>query len=323
MACLPAHLMDSPPRGAPRDGLDDEQSSPSFASPESSNPSNAMSSCNPLKRPTPDGEQYADFVGRKRHLKAMDFQDLKEFSRLSGQQQSISIYALLLKSNETVNSITPMEAVHHISAALEGRIERAAFLVLADPATPVYVQKGVPVGRVTDYLEKHGLTPEIKNDNSKFPLYKKRSGLRLTHYRNVTKELIGESRGTARDPGEAVPPGDATRKDAVDVLNLTQQILHLGLKAAPDLKLSLPLVARVAWLRWAYQARVATKGEAAPGYWEFVDAQLAEIRTLKKGDIEAMSRTFGRFLNDDFALYGSAFVEDLSTVAPTTLDDDE
>ncbi|KAJ7836547.1 hypothetical protein B0H14DRAFT_3870752 [Mycena olivaceomarginata] len=198
----------------------------------------------------------------------------------------------------------------------QGRIERAAFLVIVDPATPCYVHKGGPINRVIGYLGKHGLTPDIKNDKSKFPVYQKLSGLRLTHYRNVTRDLIGASRGTARDPGKTVPPGQATRKDAVYILDLTQSILLLGSKATPDAKLSLALVARVAWLRWVYEAILAKSGPGAPKYWDGVDTRFADMRKQKK-------RVFGRFLNDDFALYGTVFVEDLTPVSPINMDDDE
>ncbi|KAJ7852477.1 hypothetical protein B0H14DRAFT_3866072 [Mycena olivaceomarginata] len=129
----------------------------------------------------------------------------------------------------------------------------------------------------------------------------------------VTKDLIGASRGTSRDPGETVPPGQATRKDAVNILELTQNIL-LGSKAIPDAKLSLALVARVAWLRWVYETILAKSGQGAPKYWEGVDTRLADMRKQKNGDAEATSRVFGRFLNDDFALYGTVFVEDQARV---------
>ncbi|KAJ7769296.1 hypothetical protein B0H16DRAFT_1778752 [Mycena metata] len=183
--------MDSPPRGPPRaDGtqLDDNRQSQSPAGSRSSSPLAGRTGCNPLKRPTKNMDQYADSVTNKRHLKPVDGQELRDFGRLTGPQQSIAIFGLMLKNREMLGAITPSEAVHHISTAMEGRIERAAFLVVVDPATPYYVQRGAPVTRVTNYLEKHGLTPDIKNDKSKFPVYTKRSGLRLTHY--LIKELV-------------------------------------------------------------------------------------------------------------------------------------
>ncbi|KAJ7825648.1 hypothetical protein B0H14DRAFT_3874392 [Mycena olivaceomarginata] len=128
---------------------------------------------------------------------------------------------------------------------------------------------------------------------------------------------IGASRGTSRDPGETEPPGQATRKDAVNILELTQNILLLGSKAIPDAKLSLALVARVAWLRWVYETILAKSGPGAPKYWDGVDTRLADMRKQKNGDAEAM------FFNDDFALYGTVFVEDLTPVSPINLDDDE
>ncbi|KAJ7807469.1 hypothetical protein B0H14DRAFT_3152450 [Mycena olivaceomarginata] len=318
MSDLPAHLMDSPPprpSRADRDDSDDEGLNQSSASPRSSSPLAGRSSRNPLKRPAENMEQYADSLINKKHLKTASGQDLKDFSRLTGAQQSISIYALLLKNRETLESITPSEAVHHISTALEGRIERAAFLIIVDPATPCYVHKGVPINRVIDYLGKHGLTPDIKNDKSKFPVYQKRSGLRLTHYRNVTKDLIGASRGTSRDPGETVPPGQATRKDAVNILELTQNILLLGSKAIPDAKLSLALVARVAWLRWVYETILAKSGPGAPNTGTGLTRASPICASRKTG--------LGRFLNDDFALYGTVFVEDLTPVSPINMDDDK
>jgi hypothetical protein len=64
----------------------------------------------------------------------------------------------------------------------------------------------------------------------------------------LTLNEIGDSRGTVRDPAEAVLPGEPLRKGAVNIVDLTQSILLVGAKAASDAKLSLALVARVAYL---------------------------------------------------------------------------
>ncbi|KAJ7804208.1 hypothetical protein B0H14DRAFT_3880655 [Mycena olivaceomarginata] len=326
MSDLPSHLLDSPPRPArpapsePYDSDDDE--APGSVNPRSSSPSTGRSTSNPLKRPAEDMEQYADFISRKKNFKPSVGQELKDFSQLPGSQQGIMIYALMLENKERMDAIAPMESVYRIPVPLEGRIERAAFLALVDPATPCYVQNGVPIARVTTYLEKHGLTPDIKNDKSKLPVIQKRSGTRLTHFRNVIKDLIGDSRGTVRDPAEAVLPGEPLRKGAVNIVDLTQSILLVGAKAASDAKLSLALVARVAYLRWVYEAIVVEKGAGAPTYWTGVDKRLEEIRVSKNGVPEAMSRAFGRFLTGDYLLYGDAFVEHLSTVSPSTIDDE-
>ncbi|KAJ6550495.1 hypothetical protein DFH09DRAFT_1501545 [Mycena vulgaris] len=178
------------------------------------------------------------------------------------------------------------------------------------------------MSRVLVYLEKHpswGLTPTVKNDKSKFTVIKGRARDKGTHYRNLIKCVV-ESLGDVRDPSEPVPAGEGIHKDALTIVVLRQRILAVGAKVAPDVKVSLEMAGRVAYLRFHYQGKVNQGKPKAPSFWDDIDAGLADVRGATGEAVEAMSLLFSRSLSDDLALYGPVNLDHLVTVSPALLD---
>ncbi|KAJ7104569.1 hypothetical protein C8R43DRAFT_1141002 [Mycena crocata] len=305
------------------EGLTQSQSSDGFQ-PSSPSPLPEGHSHNPRKRPAEDMGQYAEHIGRKLRLTTEACGALKDFSQLSAPQQSLWIAGHILGSEIQMSSLVPAESVYRIPSGLEGRVDMAAFKALVDHTAPSYVAKSNgPTLRVLKFLEKHpswGLTLEVKSDKPKYTVIQNRVRDKLTHYRNLIKVAIEESLGGVRDSSEVISPGLPTRKDALDIVTLCQRILAIGAKVAPDVKTSMELVARVAYLRHHYQAKENDNKHKAPQFWESVDSGLAEIRALTRENKEETSRLFSRSLRDDQRMYGEVQLDHLATETPTLLD---
>ncbi|KAJ7890151.1 hypothetical protein B0H14DRAFT_3855533 [Mycena olivaceomarginata] len=325
MSSIPPHwLLHTPPPSRPSGNsvqdFDDDGLTSLSGPPQSSSPITEQSLPLPmlsLKRP---GEDLGT----------------EAFSQLTGPEQSVWIAAHLLESNHRISTLVPIEAVYRIPAVLTGRIDMTCFLALVDHKAFSYVHKSAvhgPIARVVNYLGKHpswGLTSDLKADRSKFKVIKGRVGSQLTHYRNVIKSAIGDSIGHPRDPTEPIPRGEPTCKDAQDILVLCQRILSLGGKVAPDIKLSMEMASRMAYVRHIYQTKLdkntknkdeeETEADKVPGFWTAVDKGLEEIREETHGVEEVMSRLFSRSLADDLALYGKVVLDHLAVVPPHTLE---
>ncbi|KAJ7778813.1 hypothetical protein DFH07DRAFT_766014 [Mycena maculata] len=341
---LPARwLLATPPRpplgtsARPQDDQDDNElgpgpgpNAPSASDGRSSSPfpSDLQAqnlNLNPRKRHAEDMGQYADQVSRKLRLAPEAQEELKNFSQLSGPQQSVWIAARMLDTKTQVSALVPAESVYHMPIGLEGHVDKTSFLALIDHKAPNYVNKAnSPKARVLAYLEKHpswGLTVQVKHDKSKFDVISLRVRDKLTAFRNLIKSAIEESLGTARDPLEVLAPGEATRVDAIDIVTLCQRILAIGAKVAPDVKVSMEMAARVAYLRFHYQTQVDAGRPKAPRFWSDVDTGLTEIRTTATGgSAEGMTRLFSRALNDDLVMYGPVGLDYLVDVSPAGLD---
>ncbi|KAJ7467267.1 hypothetical protein B0H11DRAFT_2281255 [Mycena galericulata] len=261
-------------------------------------PSAERSSHNPRKRAAEDLGQYADQVARKLRLTTEAQEELKSFTQLPAPRQSVWIAAHMLAGNNQISSLVPAESVYRIPTDLEGHIDQTTFLALVDHQAFNYV-----------YIEKHaswGLTARVKSDKSKFSVIKLRIRDKLTQYRNLLKGAIEES---------MVPPGEPVRKDALNVLVLCQRILAVGAKVAPDVKVSMEMAARVAYLRFHYKLKV----DARLRFWDDVDKGLAEVRETTRGNREELSRLFSRSLSDDLKIYGQVKLDHLTAVSPALL----
>ncbi|KAJ7444524.1 hypothetical protein B0H11DRAFT_2203710 [Mycena galericulata] len=344
MTTIPSHwLVPTPPRPSQvsRPETDDEENgsldngliplrlqqpsgSDGSSSLSMSSPSAERSNHNPRKRAAEDLGQYADQVARKLRLTTEAQEELKSFTQLPAHRQSVWIAAHMLAGNNQISSLVPAESVYRIPTDLEGHIDQTTFLALVDPQAFNYVTKSNgPVVRVVAYIEKHpswGLTLRVKSDKSKYSVIKLRIRDKLTQYRNLIKGAIEESMGEAREESsEVVPPGEPVRKDALNVLVLCQRILAVGAKVAPDVKVSMEMAARVAYLRFHYKLKVNAGLPKAPAFWDDVDKGLAEVRDTTRGNQEELSRLFSRSLSDDLKIYGQVKLDHLTAVSPALL----
>ncbi|KAJ7828991.1 hypothetical protein B0H13DRAFT_2372841 [Mycena leptocephala] len=339
MSSIPAHWL----LKTATDDSEDERRLQSSDLPSSS--PNMEQSTNPLKRHGEDLGQYAEHVSRRLRLTPGAHEELKHFSQLTGPQQSVWIAARMLEGNYQVSMLVPAEAMYNIPTAFEGHIDMSCFLALVDPTAFSYVHKSTlhgPIARVLNHLAKDpswGFTAEVRADKAKLKVIKGRVGLKLTSFRNVIKSAIGDSVGHTRETTEFLLPGEPTRNDTQDILTLCQRILSLGAKVAPDVKLSMEMAARMAYVRHIYQGKLDKKSkkqaevkepeadaeadkddEKVSKFWASVDSGLAEVRQVAKGVEEDMSRLFSKSLADDLALYGKVKLDHLTAVAPHTPD---
>ncbi|KAJ7488708.1 hypothetical protein B0H11DRAFT_1070290 [Mycena galericulata] len=214
------------------------------------------------------------------------------FSQISGAQQGIWIAAHLSAIEERLDALQPAESVYHIPMKLQGKIDMLSFLVLVDPTVPAYLTKEVLLKRVQAHLEKNptwGWTAEVKGDKSKTKQLIKRIRSKLTHGRSDIKTLLEKSIGTVDE--------DKVRHDHKDLYALTAQIVALGSRLTPDIKVSLDLCVRVAVLRAKVQKY------PGPDFWTKVDDSLARTRLQKNNDPDRISEVFARFYEADLETF--------------------
>ncbi|KAJ7226207.1 hypothetical protein C8J57DRAFT_1535374 [Mycena rebaudengoi] len=326
----PVRTRGSAPAPAPSEEDEDNSSDPPV-SPSTTPFSTSTPASGSLlgKRPAEDNGQFADQISRNLRLKTEAHTVLKNFAEMSGPQQSIWIAGHLLQNSTQLNTLEVPEAIWHIPTTLDGKIEECSFLILIDPKAHSYVNKcreNGPVARLLAHLEKHpswGFTSEVKKNKARFPLVKTRGQDRFTHLRNQLKDALAGSVGTVRDgsEAEATTPTSGVqtvtvRFGALNIVELCQQMLAVGSKVAPDVKVSMEMAARVAYLRYIYQTLADMKAEARPSFWPEVDKNLKEVREEAMGDEVAISNVFAKILNEDIEVYGEVRLDKLVLISP-------
>ncbi|KAJ7795973.1 hypothetical protein B0H14DRAFT_3887898 [Mycena olivaceomarginata] len=290
---------------------------------------------NPRKRPAEDMVQYTEATARQLRLKLESTQSLKEYSQLLAPEQSIWLAGRLLAQNEVLSTLQAPEAVYHMPLTLEGAIDEYAFLVLLDPTASTYVAQGKtgPLHRLTSYLLKlpsSGLTSTIMADKAKKAAVVERMRNKLTRVRNAIKDLLVASLGNT----EAEPDDDCAQP--MDIVTLCQRAIALGAKYDTELKVSLEMCGRFAFLRETYVTITANAVKGATNsntadparptapsrkkeadFWSTVDKDLVELREKKQNDPVRISSTISAILGDDKKLYpGDTNLEELIQVSP-------
>ncbi|KAJ7937504.1 hypothetical protein B0H13DRAFT_1852476 [Mycena leptocephala] len=190
------------------------------------------------------------------------------------------IAARLLAHEERLDTIIPAESVYHIPGKLQGKLDKTCFLVIVDHSIPAYLSKDLPLKRVQDHLEKYpsfGWTTEVKADKSKLKVLLSCMRTKLTHNWNNIKNLI----------------------------------IALGVRVAPETKLSLDFCVRVALL----------------DYWTKVDDYLERLRVKNNNDPERIAEVFRAIYNKDTDMFkvklGQKEHAALSAVQPEVFGNEE
>ncbi|KAJ8700495.1 hypothetical protein PTI98_003510 [Pleurotus ostreatus] len=261
-----------------------------------------------LKRPAEDLDQFADALSRNVRLKTSQKDELKQFVLLSEAQQQVWLAAQLIKVVDVLNTLEAPDTIYQIPTTMERRIELYTYLVLVSPTTSVYVMNaGGPLSLILDHMEtvpSWGLTPEVKADKAKFDVVCSRIRNRLTHRRNEMKTMIRDSLDTPW----------------TDIVALCHQILAMGDRVVVTLKVSLQMVAWVAFLRAVYRDHMGPD-KKVDKYWRLVDTQLKEVRDTTNGDTKKLSRFFAKVLTHDREAYGNPSIDDLELTSPGAFDD--
>ncbi|SJL05028.1 uncharacterized protein ARMOST_08400 [Armillaria ostoyae] len=117
----------------------------------------------------------------------------------------------------------------------------------------------------------------------------------------VTKEEIGRSFGSF-DKTIQVFTGES-----VGIAELCEKIIAAVGGKSCDAVVSIPLMARVAFLRnsFALCAGHSTDGKAGAGWWDGVDADLKELREKKDNNQLRITAVLRKMLDDDGVNYGN------------------
>ncbi|KAJ2913539.1 hypothetical protein MD484_g6873, partial [Candolleomyces efflorescens] len=222
-----------------------------------------------------------------------------------------------------VQAITVPETVYHIPTNLDGRLERLAFAVLLSPNCANYVGQK-PVNFIVTQLEKHphwGFTPDVKNDKAKFKTVTHRIRKLLTSRRNVFKTMMKTSLGYIKEGARDI---HCPNLESLDIVELCETAISTGSHVIKrDLKVSIPMMARFAFLRKILLETLENPAVDVDDYWKKVDSTLNEVREVKKTPAR-MTRFFLSILEEDCKLYGEGSRADLTqeVVDPVEFDDE-
>ncbi|EIW54555.1 uncharacterized protein TRAVEDRAFT_52251 [Trametes versicolor FP-101664 SS1] len=255
--------------------------------------------------------QHAEWAAQHVRLKPAGAQELKRVAQLDRHQREILTTAMLLKLQEQIESIIPADAQWSISENLKEKIELYTFTVLCSPKLALYVDKQAPTKLVLGILERHpswGYTKDIKCDKYKRDIIAARVGTRLSDRRSDIKETIMLSLGPDGQPA----PSSTTAASGVNkqspqllhVVDLCQAIIDKGPNSiCEDVKVTLQMCARVAFLRKILAALIMNPRAKFDKYWNIVDAQLITLRAIK--DDAKINQQLTLFLTQDLELYGN------------------
>ncbi|KAJ7703505.1 hypothetical protein B0H17DRAFT_1127140 [Mycena rosella] len=307
----------SAPTGGPSEADDDLDEL------RSSSPSSGRTN-NPRKRPAEDMTQFAEHTARNLRLKLTSTQALRDYAQMNALQQSLWLAGQMLFQTELLENLQPPEGVYNMSPTLEGYIDQYSFVLLIDPKTSAYVTKGknVPVDRLTTFLLKvpgSGLSTALVQDKQKMKVIETRMRSKLTNGRNAIKDLISNSLG---DESVEDPEDPAARSN--DIVMLCQQVLNLSFNKQKDVKVSLEMCGRFAFLRDTYVTLSATPTpskvvKATTDFWGSVDKDLKNMRAAKSNDEARISQVIGDILADDKKKYGPANLEELIQESPVSM----
>ncbi|KAG6819227.1 hypothetical protein H0H93_014022 [Arthromyces matolae] len=253
------------------------------------------------KRPlSEDWTQYAAQLCRRVRLKTAHEEELREFSKMPGAQQSIYLAWLVFQLREVLDRLQPVDAPYQIRPSLQVKIEKYAFVVFINPTLASYVDNETigPVTALMEHLRRFpnwGLTDEVFNDPSKLSVIVSKAREDFITIRNQIEKSVGKAGAEANQP----------RLGAQDIVSTCKNILALRSRLAPNLKVSLKMAARVAFLRNEYLKNPDRK------YWYRVDKKLNEIRRLKDDDPKRISVVFAKILQADTKQFPGANLENI------------
>ncbi|KAF5359933.1 hypothetical protein D9758_013978 [Tetrapyrgos nigripes] len=254
--------------------------------------------------PAHDLAQYADNLGRSLHLQKSQQEELLRATQIvDPNRQFIYMVAQLLFVKGSIELLQPASAPIAFAANLESKIDELAVMVILDPTAGAY--KSRPTERIMAGIRCYPdiLTPALRDHKPTLKALKAKAGNLCTHHRADIKLQIARSLGDFNSDiklfiGPFVP-----------IVELTTAITNEVNGRAAEVKVSLPLVARIAFLRniFVSEAQQTSDGKVGAGYWDAVDKGLEFIRESHKNNKVQISGVFARILQDDRTKYQSDF----------------
>ncbi|KAF8916193.1 hypothetical protein CPB85DRAFT_1432226 [Mucidula mucida] len=187
-----------------------------------------------------------------------------------------------------------------LPAALTNAIDvKAAELFLSSDLS---AYKEWPNKKLMTQLAADGNIPAgVSRDKAANKLIGRYIGSKFIHYRNDTKDLIGQSMGIFND---TLKKFDGP---SWGIYELTEKIIDTVTSTGVVVSITLPFVARVAFLRYLYAAKLdeSMNGKVPSDFWDCIDAKLVKIREEKK-DAAKITKVFQHALTKDRHRFGDA-----------------
>ncbi|KAH8100335.1 hypothetical protein BXZ70DRAFT_939069, partial [Cristinia sonorae] len=218
---------------------------------------------------------------------------------MSSNERSIFVAGMVLRLSDDIKKLSPPDSQFMIPRNLKDKLEQSVMAVITSPNIDAYVTAQLATQRVMRMLAQHpewGFTADVANDRHKSDTVKRAVDNRLTDRRSVIKGLIAKSAGLAVDKKTGLGVADR------DIISLCRAIN--GLMKGYNATITLPMCARVAFLRNLYVTSVDNRGD---GYWSFVDESLLSLRNMfgqKVDGAKQITATFMNILEEDLKTYG-------------------
>ncbi|KAI0309905.1 hypothetical protein OF83DRAFT_1088742 [Amylostereum chailletii] len=254
-----------------------------------------------------DAAQFAEGEGRKLKLKPDHVQQLVDFSKLSANEQRITMHGMLLQQGETLATIQPSEAAYTVSSRLTSLLGVEAFNVLVDPTLSSY-SKGAFETLNARIKLKHTLNiPALQKDKEKWSAVENKQKKKLSDYRWKIKKDIHDNLNPPLTDPLTLPS---------DIVTLAQAILNNCEERAMKATM-VQLLARVAWLHYTYREYVIVNIDTN-NFWPHVDVELQTIREINNNNPVLISAVMGGFLDHDQQQYGFVGVAQAAATAVFT-----
>ncbi|KAJ4492384.1 hypothetical protein C8R41DRAFT_832324 [Lentinula lateritia] len=245
----------------------------------------------------PDMEQTVQAVSRNIKLKPDSEKELRRFSVLSDEEQRIWLGAWILQLRETCDGIDPADSAYNIPKRTQTAIKAAVIKTILDPGLPAYL-KPAAITKFTIYLMADSASNynNIKDDSTKNSAIKASARTKFDCSRSDLKKCIHSSFISREKP------------DPDNIVQLCEAIItKLGASTLGH-TVTLPLAARIAFLRKVYFNNRDGAGVCGDMYWKQVDEQLEELQRKESREI---SLTFKETLEEDLKSYGAVHLDGL------------
>ncbi|KAF8143987.1 hypothetical protein K438DRAFT_1993330 [Mycena galopus ATCC 62051] len=253
--------------------------------------------------PTQDFSQVASLAGRKLKLKPEGIMMLEDFTKTAESVSEVKQFAQSLKITEILLAANPVASATGLSKKLENKIDVHTFRIMMSPSIAFYVKNsgadspsGAMKALIQDHVGTWGITQEAI-DKGQWTTVTSRVRLRLTdrHY-EIKKVLVDAVWVSVKSEDGEVTLTD--REDPLDIIKLCEALVAIVPDA--DLKVTLPMLGRVAFLR-----QVLIEVKAGTKFWKKVNELLIALRTKYDHDEVRISKAIAKVLKNDCKCYGS------------------
>ncbi|KAI0086225.1 hypothetical protein BDY19DRAFT_962061 [Irpex rosettiformis] len=241
-------------------------------------------------------------IARRAKLTDKDSALLAAYSKLSSEDQTLSVIALNLKLLTKLNTIQPANTVFIIPELLKNKIEIYVRNAMLCPTTTGYLEDLVrTVMEILRLNPAWGLTRDIQDNECHSKVVHDRVSTRATEKRRAIKVMIAQSVGVANQND---PQGQ--REGSTNIITLVKNVAGLkgdAIFKTQDIALTIQMLARFSLLRLIYLEMESTREKR--DYWTVVDKHLKDIRnSYKDKSKESLSAFFKEILDDDLEKFG-------------------